>query len=323
MINSEHLDNINLRTYSFGQILIGRLLLIPNYHIFSRVKIIIENYENIPKDETVIFALNHTDRYNYWPFQYKMWRQGKGKLPQTTTWVKGEYYGNALLRKFFDWTNNIPVPSRGYLIREDFKNIVNEKISNIEYRILRDYASRRTTFKKVGAEMTENIRRVIDYPRRLLSGIEVPYSDYIDSYYRQLMARVAEINFRALFEKNLNVIIFPEGTRSSTLGTGKTGIAHLALKSGKRVVPVGCNGSDRVYPGNLPWAKSGTIVYRIGTPIDPREIVGDIDRSFVPFSRDAEVELEDEFREFTQFVMERINELLDDRHRSLAPIAVV
>jgi len=323
VINSEHLDNINLRTYSLAQVLIGRLLLIPNYHIFSRVKIIIENYENIPKGETVIFALNHTDRYNYWPFQYKMWRQGKGKLPQTTTWVKGEYYGNALLRKFFDWTNNIPVPSRGYLIREDFKNIVNEKISNIEYRILRDYASRRTTFKKVGAEMTENIRRVIDYPRRLLSGIEVPYSDYIDSYYRQLMARVAEINFRALFEKNLNVIIFPEGTRSSTLGAGKTGIAHLALKSGKRVVPVGCNGSDRVYPGNLPWAKSGTIVYRIGTPIDPREIVGDIDRSFVPFSRDAEVELEDEFREFTQFVMERINELLDDRHRSLAPIAVV
>jgi len=323
VINSEHLDNINLRTYSFGQILIGRLLLIPNYHIFSRVKIIIENYENIPKDETVIFALNHTDRYNYWPFQYKMWRQGKGKLPQTTTWVKGEYYGNALLRKFFDWTNNIPVPSRGYLIREDFKNVVNEKISNIEYRILRDYASRRTTLKKVGAEMTENIRRVIDYPRRLLSGIEVPYSDYIDSYYRQLMARVAEINFRALFEKNLNVIIFPEGTRSSTLGTGKTGIAHLALKSGKKVVPVGCNGSDRVYPGNLPWAKSGTIVYRIGTPIDPREIVGDIDRSFVPYSRDAEVELEDEFREFTQFVMERINELLDDRYRSLAPITVV
>jgi 1-acyl-sn-glycerol-3-phosphate acyltransferase len=323
VISSEHLDNINLRTYSPVQVLLGRFLLIPNYHIFSRVKIIIENYENIPKDETVIFALNHTDRYNYWPFQYKMWRQSKGNLPYTTTWVKGEYYSNILMRKFFDWTNNIPVPSRGYLIREDFRKIVNEKISDMEYRVLRDYASGATTIKKVGTEMTENIRKVIKYPRKLLSGIEIPYTDYIDSYYRQLMARVAEINFRALFDKNLNVIIFPEGTRSLTLGTGKTGIAHLALKSGKKVVPVGCNGSDRVYSGNLPWAKSGTIVYRVGTPIDPREIVGDIDRSFVPFSSDAEIKLKDEFREFTQFVMERINELLDKQHRSLSPITVV
>lgn len=323
MIDGQHLDAINLRSYSPVQVLIGRLLLIPNYHIFSRVKIIIENYENIPKDETVIFALNHTDRYNYWPFQYKMWRQGKGKLPQTTTWVKGEYYGNVLMRKFFDWTNNIPVPSRGYLIREDFRNIAKKKISGMEYRILRDYVSQKTNLKKISAEMTENIRKVIDYPRRLLSGIEIPYSDYIDSYYRQMMAKVAEINFRALFDKNLNVIIFPEGTRSRRLGTGKTGIAHLALKAGKKVVPVGCNGSDEVYPGNLPWAKSGTIVYRIGTPIDPREIVGDIDRSFVPFSSEAEVKLNDEFREFTQFVMERINELLDDHHRSLSPITVV
>lgn len=323
MIDSEHLDTISLRTCPHVQILVGRLLLIPNYHFFSRVKIVIENFENIPKDETVIFALNHTDRYNYWPFQYKMWRQGKGRLPYTTTWVKGEYYSNVLLRKFFDWTNNIPVPSRGYLIREDFRKIAKEKISKMEYRVLRDYVSGKVTLQKLGNEITENIRKVIDYPRTWLSGIEIPYSDYVDLYYRQLMAKVAQINFQALFDRKLNVIIFPEGTRSQTLGTGKTGIAHLALKANKKVVPVGCNGSDRVYTGNLPWAKSGTIVYRIGTPIDPLEIVGDIDRSFVPFSREAELQMKDEFREFTQFVMERINELLDDHHRSVAPVTVV
>jgi 1-acyl-sn-glycerol-3-phosphate acyltransferase len=323
VIDSEHLDTISLRTCPHVQILVGRLLLIPNYHFFSRVKIVIENFENIPKDETVIFALNHTDRYNYWPFQYKMWRQGKGRLPYTTTWVKGEYYSNVLLRKFFDWTNNIPVPSRGYLIREDFRKIAKEKISKMEYRVLRDYVSGKVTLQKLGNEITENIRKVIDYPRTWLSGIEIPYSDYVDLYYRQLMAKVAQINFQALFDRNLNVIIFPEGTRSQTLGTGKTGIAHLALKANKKVVPVGCNGSDRVYTGNLPWAKSGTIVYRIGTPIDPLEIVGDIDRSFVPFSREAELQMKDEFREFTQFVMERINELLDDHHRSVTPVTVV
>jgi hypothetical protein len=43
----------------------------------------------------------------------------------------------------------------------------------------------------------------------------------------------------------------------------------------------------------------------------------------VPFSREAELQMKDEFREFTQFVMERINELLDDHHRSVAPVTVV
>jgi len=323
LIDNDHLNTINLRTHSHVQVFIGRLFLIPNYHVVSRVKIILENFENIPKDETVIFALNHTDRYNYWPFQYKMWRQGKDTLPHTTTWVKGEYYGNIILRRFFDWTNNIPVPSRGYLIREDFKTIAKKKISAIEYRILRDYVNRKTTLKKIGEEMTENIKKVIEYPRKLISGIDIPYSDYIDAYYRQLMAKVAEINFKALFEKNLNVIIFPEGTRSHRLGTGKTGIAHLALKAGKKVVPVGCNGCDQIYPGNLPWAKSGTVVYRIGKPIDPRDIVGDVDRSFIPFSSDAELQLHNEFQEFTRFVMERINDLLDEHHRSLSPVTVV
>ncbi len=324
MLDIEHLSKIKLRTYSHAQIFLGRVLLIPNYHFFSRVKIEIENFDNIPKDETVIFALNHTDRYNYWPFQYKMWRQGKGRLPYTTTWVKGEYYNNLLMRKFFDWTNNIPVPSRGYLIREDFRKIVKDKISKIEYRALRDYVNRQPGFKKLGSELSESIKKVVEYPRTILSDIEIPYAEYIDTYYRQLMAKVAEINFKALFEKNLNVIIFPEGTRSRTLGTGKTGIAHLALKSNKKVVPVGCNGSDRVYSGNLPWAKSGKIVYRVGKPIDPREIIGDdMDRSFVPFSKEAEERFKDQFADFTEFVMERINELLDERHKSLASITVV
>ncbi len=125
----------------------------------------------------------------------------------------------------------------------------------MEYRILRDYASRKTTLKKIGAEMTENIRKVINYPRKFI----IRHRDPLFRLYRFILSpahgKVAEINFRALFDKNLNVIIFPEGTRSLTLGTGKTGIAHLALKSGKKVVPVGCNGSDRVYPGKSPLGK--------------------------------------------------------------------
>ncbi len=322
-VDTKHIDKIDLKTFPLGQILTALLVLAPNYNIFSRVKIEIEGAENIPTDDTVIFAMNHTDRYNYWPFQYKMWRMRRG-YPKTTTWVKGDYYKNPLLAKFFDWTNNIPVPSRGYLISEDFKNIVKEKISKFEYRILRDLVDGKKKITEIGEGITENIRSVLESPRMFLNDIKISYIEYIERYYRQLMARVAEVNFQALFTKRLNVIIFPEGTRSSRLGSGKTGISHLALKSNKRVVPVGCNGSTKIYPGNAPWAKSGRVIYRVGEPIDPKEIIGkSISTDFVPFSKEAEQRFRDEFHKFALHVMEKINSLLDDDHKSEEPVTVV
>ena len=322
-INIDYVNKINLKTFSWGQAITALSVLTPNYYLTNKVKIRIENPENIPKDETVIFAMNHTDRYNCWPFQYKMFMAKKG-YPMTTTWVKGNYYNNTFMAKFFEWTNNIPVPSRGYIISEDFKDIIKERISKVEYRMLKDLVEGKKKLKEISNEITENLKTVLEYPRTRLETVEIPYAEYVEKYYRLLMAKVAEANFQALFKKRLNVIVFPEGTRSTRLGSGKTGISHLALKSNKKVVPVGCNGSEMVYPGNSPWAKSGKIVYRIGKPIDPREIIGrEIDKEFVPFSKEAEVTFKDEFHEFALHVMEKINALLDDEFKSPVPVTVV
>jgi len=321
-IDMDHMERIRLSTNAKLQKTLGRFFVGPNY-FFSKVDIQIENIERIPTDETVIFALNHTDRYNYWPFQYKMWRMNP-RLPYTTTWVKGDYYNNFVLGKFFDWTNNIPVPSRGYIIKEDFRDIINRKISQFEYRLLRDLVNGKKQIQKLSEEITEALKTVLEYPRHLIDEIKIPYAEYIERYYRMLMAKVAEINFNALFEKRLNVIIFPEGTRSDTLTSGKTGISHLALKSRAKVVPVGCSGSDTIYPGNSPVAKKGKVVYRVGMPIDPRDFIEDERKmDFVPFSRDAEDRLADELHDFALQVMEAINELLDERYRSLQPVTVV
>ena len=61
-----------------------------------------------------MFALNHTDRYNYWPFQFELWRRDHERM--TMAWVKAKYYENKLLAGFFDLCNNLPLPSRGYII---------------------------------------------------------------------------------------------------------------------------------------------------------------------------------------------------------------
>jgi 1-acyl-sn-glycerol-3-phosphate acyltransferase len=116
MIDIDYLKRINLVSKPIGQRIVAALLLFPNYRIFAKVDIQIENIDRIPRNENVIFAMNHTDRFNYWPFQYKLWSMKC--FPYTTPWVKGKYYRNALLAKGLDLCNAIPVPSMKYLIEE-------------------------------------------------------------------------------------------------------------------------------------------------------------------------------------------------------------
>jgi len=91
MVDIEYLKHIKLVSVPLGQKLMGTFFLGLNYNIFAKVDIRIENVERIPRGENVIFAMNHTDRFNYWPFQYKMWRMKD--LPWTTVWVKASITG--------------------------------------------------------------------------------------------------------------------------------------------------------------------------------------------------------------------------------------
>jgi 1-acyl-sn-glycerol-3-phosphate acyltransferase len=68
MIDLEHLNRIFLSANPLGQRIMAQFVLSPNYHLFRNVDIRLEHLERIPRDETVIYAMNHTARYNYWPF---------------------------------------------------------------------------------------------------------------------------------------------------------------------------------------------------------------------------------------------------------------
>src|SRR5262245_38265208 len=112
MLNLSRLDRIRLSPTPRFQRAVAWLFLAPNYELWPGVTIDFENIERVP-DEPVVFAMNHTDRFNYWPFQYAWWRR-RGRY--TATWVKGKYYETALVGAFMEMTNNIPTVSRGYLI---------------------------------------------------------------------------------------------------------------------------------------------------------------------------------------------------------------
>jgi 1-acyl-sn-glycerol-3-phosphate acyltransferase len=305
MIDIDYLKRIKLVTSPIGQQIIAALLLFPNYRVFAKVDIQIENIELIPRDENVIFAMNHTDRFNYWPFQYKLWSMKC--FSYTTVWVKGKYYRNALLAKGLDLCNLIPVPSMGYLIEEFYRKKFRQRLDKNVYRAIKDIIDGK--YESIEA-----------YPRKaaeVLNQMGGQFIDLVKNQYELIMERVAELSRTALSEKNLNLIIFPEGTRGTHLGEGRTGVAQLALSTGKKIIPVGCNNSDQLYTGSLPFAKSGQIVYRVGEPLSMdnqlREFA--IDEPFKPLSKESQRKYKRQFEEVTRIVMENINKLLDEKYR--------
>ncbi|MDA8125001.1 MAG: lysophospholipid acyltransferase family protein [Deltaproteobacteria bacterium] len=305
MIDIDYLKKIRLVSRPFGQYFVGNVLLFPNYHIFAKVEIEIENRERIPKGENVIFAMNHTDRFNYWPFQYKMLKLKE--YPFTTVWVKAKYYKNAFLAKGLDLCNMIPVPSMGYFIEEFYRKKFHQRMDRSLYRIVKDRIDGRI------AEAGPQERAAIE----ALQALGDHFAEFIRGHYDAAMGKVAELSRTALFEKNLNLIIFPEGTRSLTLAEGRTGLAQLALHTGKRIVPVACNNSEAVYTGSLPFARSGRITYRIGEPLSVNDRLKDfrIDEPFRLFSREAQERYREQFEGVTRTVMASIEEMLDERYR--------
>jgi 1-acyl-sn-glycerol-3-phosphate acyltransferase len=303
MLTLERLRKVRLHTRSLGQKMVANLGLVWDYRLPRRTRIDLEGVENLP-DEPVIFAMNHTDRYNYWPFQYATYRRG---LPMTVTWVKGKYYENALMGWFMDHCNNIPVPSKGYLITVQMRQATGTVPDGDSYRALR-------TLMDTGAlpdSVPDDVRSFLDS-----QGGPDAWRAEVDALFAQMMVEVVKLNRQAL-DIGCNLIIFPQGTRSIRLSKGRIGLAQLAQHLGATIVPVGCNGSDGVYPGGSPFAKGGHIVYRIGKPlpVDHPELAPHrIQTPFQPFTAEADAH-RPAFEAITQVVMDRINDLLDPQYQ--------
>ena len=305
MIDIDYLNKIKLVSQPLGQKIVAHCLLLPNYRLFQKVEIVIENIERIPRDETVIFAMNHTDRFNYWPFQYKLFEMREFRF--TTVWVKAKYYKNAFLAKGLDLCNLIPVPSMGYLIEEFYRKKFHQTMDKGLYRAVKDLIDGRLP----GAEPADRAAR------ETIQAMGEQFVSFIRGYYERVMEKVGELSRMALCEKGLNLIIFPEGTRSVKLAEGRTGLAQLALHTEKRIVPVACNNSEEVYRGSLPFARSGRITYRVGEPLSVRDELRAyrIGEPFRLFSRESQQRLREQFEGVTRIVMASIEGMLDEKYR--------
>ncbi|MEZ4370770.1 MAG: 1-acyl-sn-glycerol-3-phosphate acyltransferase [Polyangiaceae bacterium] len=315
MLDLPRIESIRLKARPRIQRVVAWSVLFPNYALPPRVKIRLEHIDRLPQ-EPVIFAMNHTDRYNYWPFQYQLYRQFNRF---TATWVKGKYYENTFVGRFMELTNNIPTVSRGYLITKDFMLALGRKPSDDEYETLRKWVDSASLDPAAECDSARLPRELLEQPRNTL-GLDFDpsnqsYAAYINALFLRMMQRFNQLN-RETFEKGLDLLVFPQGTRSIRLSKGHIGLTQIALKFKKTIVPVGCNGSDRLYPGGSPLAKGGEVVYRFGDPIPYSELADfHIDEDYEPFTAEAEHRYRNRFQGAVDIVMDRINDLLDPEYQ--------
>jgi 1-acyl-sn-glycerol-3-phosphate acyltransferase len=315
MLDLARLDRIRLSARPRFQRAVALTFLAPLYELNRRVKIELVNPERVP-DEPVIFAMNHTDRYNYWPFQYAWWRRHDRF---TATWVKGKYYEGKAVGAFMEMVNSIPTVSRGYLITKDFMNTLGRRPSEAEYEALRqavDGAVRGKESVDGGAQIPSAIfERARDMLGRPFDPAKESYPRAIDGLFRAMMRRFVELNEEAS-ALSLDLLIFPQGTRSIRLSRGHGGLSQIAMHLGRTVVPVGCSGTDHIYPGSSPVARKGTAIYRFGEPIRPEDAAAWVPRgTFEPFTLEAEEAHKEAFQRYVDDVMQKIDGLVDPEYR--------
>jgi hypothetical protein len=171
-----------------------------------------------------------------------------------------------------------------------------------EYRALRDLADGTTT------EAPDALADAVGDMKAFLRDFS--------NLFERMIERVMQLNRLAL-DLGQHLLVFPQGTRSIQLSRGHIGVAQVAQHLGMDVVPVGCNGSDGLYPGNSPFSSGGRVVYRIGSPlrIDGPELARfRVTEPFRPFTLEAGIHRE-AFQGMTDVVMDHINGLLDEPYR--------
>jgi 1-acyl-sn-glycerol-3-phosphate acyltransferase len=317
MLDLPRLKRIQLMKRPIGQVFFGHTVLAPNYSRLPGIDIEIEGLDKIP-DEPVIYAMNHTDRFNYFPFMYKVWKLLDRYI---TVWVKGKYYENPIVGTFMELTSNLPTVSRGYIITKDFALTMGRRPKEAEYDTLRALVNAEAAPDGDPSEVdTSEIPSELFETKRNILGVdfdpnECPYASAINRVFDAMMRQFVRLNERS-FELGLDLLVFPQGTRSIRLPKGRIGMMEIALRYQKTIVPVGCNGCDLVYTGSLPIGKKGTIVYRIGEPITYDDLSEfHIAEPYEPFTAKAEHAYRDKFQGSVDVVMRRINELLDPQYQ--------
>jgi len=88
--------------------------------------------------------------------------------------------------------------------------------------------------------------------------------------------------------------MYPEGTRSRNgeIGEFKKGAFHLAIDAGVPIIPISINGTYQVWPAKSLKLTPGSVVVRIGKPIDSSNYSKHVIKNFVEDARKSILEMQ-------------------------------
>lgn len=306
MLTIERMRGIQMSPRPIGHQIVSEWLLRWSYQRPPRTQVEVDGLEHLTTAEPMFIAMNHTDRFNYLPLLARLHRHDR----YAACWVKAKYFDNPVTSIIMGLLNQIPLPSRGYFIAHMWADTFSEAIDSDTYRRLRDVVDGESTIEAALSDSEKT---------QLFIGAHggQSFAEVFEERFALYMSEVVGLTERAL-QAGLHVLVFPEGTRSTRLGEGRSGIVQVAHHLGVPIVPVGCSGSDLLYPGNAPFSHGGSVHYRVGAPMEfssgPLSQFR-IDATFRPLSRSARLAHNEHFGRATSVVMDAINTLLEPRYQ--------
>jgi len=278
----------------------------------------IEGLERLLTPHGNYIVMNHTDRYTCWPLQHHLLVHHDR---YTSAWVKAKYYKNPMVAWLLDRFNNIPVPSRGHLLTQNFSEVAKKEPSRAAYEILKR-VTESTSLQDF--DLAAAIHALPDEQEQAalkqilrISDPNGParYAEAARQEFDGLMKEVVRLNQEAL-RLGLDIIVFPEGTRRKRVSKGFTGAAQMILATGASVIPVGASGVDRLFPGASPISRGGSAKVRVGYALRPGIELKPFEEgpAFTPFTLDAKKQ-EPRFQALTDHLMDQVNELVDPEYQ--------
>lgn len=273
----------------------------------TRTAVDVSGFDRLPR-EPVLLATNASHMYDFFPLRCLLRRAG---IPVVSI-AKGKYFRQRAMRWALERVGVVPIVSRGYLLVADFVAVHGRRPDEPEYRALRDHLDRGDALPARPAfdALRERPRAIVGFP--FAPATETYRAAMLRTYERCMQETVRLASLAVA--RGHHVHLYPEGTVSSRLGTGRRGAIQLARALGLAIQPVGISGCREAFERpRSPRLRGGRITIRFGEPW--RHATAALPSWFRPFDARHERDCAPLLDDATGALMERIDDLLDPAYR--------
>lgn len=267
----------------------------------TRTHFVAEGWDRMPATPCLI-ATNSTQNQDFMALRTLAYVRG---TPCVTV-TKAKNYHNAAMAFALRRLGVVPIASKGYFILADAMAVLGRRPTDAEYRALRDHVDREAPV--AAGPLQAILTRQRKVFARDFDPAGEPWRLLVRRIYAESLAQTVRLAREAV-ASGCHVQMYPEGTVSPRLGTGRIGAVQLAIALGLPLLPVGMSGCPQAFWGTGPLTKGGTVRVRIGELLPvPANLVP---AEFKPFDPDHETQFRPALQGLTDDLMTRINALLD------------